>query len=277
MEYIIAADIGGTNCRLGLFSTEDGTLTLDRIAWVETGNIAHADCLLETAAQTLDFDIAQASVLVVTIAGPVEGEHYGKLTNGNLLVDLRRHKQLFPAMRIRVINDFLAQAWAVLSREGSNATLLAGPQQIHPDTRRAIIGAGTGLGYASLSPTASGWLAQPSENGHAAFPFTGADEFDLATFLCARLDVPYATGDDVITGRGLAVLHEYLTGDKLDPADIGDNFLSRDTQTLAWYARLYAHPKWQLFLRNVPIRLITDKNSGIWGAARFGLDLLEKS
>lgn len=325
MGVILAADIGGTNCRLGLFKFQKNKLTMDKAAWVETGSIAQTDALLSAFERELDMDPDKADAVAVAIAGPVEENVKGRLSNGSLFLDFTDLN--IKDTRYYLLNDFMAQAYAVVSPEGEKAKLLSGPKSSPCDGVKAVIGAGTGLGQAILVPLdgtrtvkTSHWMAVASENGHSAFPFVNGAENDFHTFLRTKLKIPYATGDETVTGRGLAALHEFLTGEKLTPAQVGGQALSHDTPTLKWFARFYGRAcrnwilstmcegglwiaggiaaqnpllitcdyfldelynapyrsrSWDDLLRSVPIHLMEDTNSGLWGAARFGQQEME--
>lgn len=323
MASILAADIGGTNCRLGLFKLNKNKLVLDKQAWIETGSIAHTEALLAAFERELETGHAVADNVVVSIAGPVEDCTRGKLSNGNLEMDFSGFRE--KGQKFYLVNDFMAQAYAVLSPEGERARLVAGPKKPLRDNTRAVIGAGTGLGQATLvrldsapEGQAGQWLAVPSENGHSAFPFINGQENDFHTFLRMKQKIPYSTGDNTVNGSGLAYLHEFLTGEKLIPAQVGAQYLSKDTETLRWYSRMYARacrnwilstrcdgglwiaggiaaqnpltvtsehfvrelynsPLWEDYLRSIPIYLMEDTNSGLWGAARFGQQQLESA
>lgn len=316
MSIVLAADIGGTNCRLGLFRLERGVLNVDRLTWIKTDSVPHTEALLLAFERELEMAPHEVDACVVAIAGPVEDCSRGKLSNGTLTIDfspLNAHGR-----RFFLVNDFMAQAYAVVSPEGERAELLAGPEVPHNDGMRAVIGAGTGLGQASLiridahwSVHSAQWLAIPSENGHAAFPFVNDEENACHTFMREQWGVPYVTGDMAISGRGLACLHQFLTKEKLTPPEVGNAALGCDSPTLQWYARFYARacrnwmlstlcegglwiaggiaaqnplvvrcksftdelynsPQWESLLRSIPVYMMSDDNSGLWGAARFG-------
>lgn len=325
MAIILAADIGGTNCRLGLFKLSKNRLTMDKAAWVETGSIANVAALQTAFERELDMPPDNADAVVVAIAGPVEDCARGRLSNGMLELDFAPLNK--KTRRYFLLNDFMAQAYAVLSPEGEKARLITGPRKAAHDGVRAVIGAGTGLGQAILVQLDANttnrpghWLAVASENGHSAFPFVNGAENDFHTFLRTRMKISYATGDVTINGRGLAILHEFLTGEKLTPAQVGGQALNQETPTLKWYSRLYARAcrnwilstmcegglwiaggiaaqnpmvvgceyflnelynapynaeQWGGYLRSVPIYLLEDTNSGLWGAARFGQQEVE--
>lgn len=325
MAVILAADIGGTNCRLGLFKFQKNKLSMEKASWVETGSIAEAKALMQAFERELDVVPTKADAVAVAIAGPVEENVKGRLSNGTLELDFTELNT--NGRRYYLINDFMGQAYAVVSPEGEKAKLLYGPKDAPGDGVKAVIGAGTGLGQALLVPLdgsrtvkTSHWMAVASENGHSAFPYVDGAENDFHTFLRTKLKIPYGTGDETVTGRGLAALHEFLTGEKLTPAQVGGQALSHDTPTLKWFSRFYARAcrnwilstmcegglwiaggiavqnpllinsdyfkdelynapyrdkRWDNFLHSVPVRLMEDTNSGLWGAARFGQQELE--
>lgn len=328
-RHILAADIGGTNCRLARFSLlSEGRLVQERAVWVGSPALQTTEHLLAALERELELHPAHADATVLAVAGPVEGGVCGRLTNGRLALDVR------PLLAsgvpsVRVINDFVAQACACLTDMGAQARLLwpSGPSWAPPAVLvrapRAVMGAGTGLGVAALFPLdmavpdADGWLVAPSEGGHAAFPFVGEEEAAFHQFLRRALRLPYARGDDVLSGRGLALLHEFLAGERLAPDEVGRRALGGPTPTLRWYARFYGRacrnvmlttlcsgglwitggiavrnplcvdceaffaelhdaPAFAGWLRNIPVRLLEDAESGLWGAARYGRMLLER-
>lgn len=321
MKRVIAADIGGTNCRLGLFRLEAGELMPERSVWVETCDVEHPDSFVHAIEHELNTHLDDAEALVVAVAGPVEDNICGHLTNGKLTLDMRGHAKKFPHVHITVINDFMAQAYAVIDPLASSAPRIAGPAISPEHATRAVIGAGTGLGYASIhwvdakAGKQGYWMPFPSENGHAAFPFVNKRENEFHSFLKKNLEIPCACGDDVLAGRGLSLLHEFLTGEKLAPSGVGKNALSSDTETLEWYSRfygracrcwimatlcsgglwiaggiaaqnprcvqsehfekeLYGNPRWEDYLRQIPVYLQDDKNSGLQGAANLARQIV---
>lgn len=323
---LLAADIGGTNCRLARFSLlPEGRLVLERAVWLESASLHTTEHLLAALERELELHPAHADATVLAVAGPVS-EGRGRLTNGCLEVDVR---PLAAAPPVRVINDFVAQACACLTDMGDRARLLRPPgaspaaPAVPARLPRAVVGAGTGLGVAALfpldmaAPAAGGWLVAPSEGGHAAFPFVGEEETAFHAFLRRELRLPYARGDDVLSGRGLALLHAFLTGERLAPGEVGRRALDGPTPTLHWYARFYGRacrnvmlstlcsgglwisggiaarnplcvgcdaffaelhdaPAFAGWLRNIPVRLMEDGESGLWGAACYGRMLLEQ-
>lgn len=319
-KLLAVADIGGTNGRFALFANTESGLQLLAKKWVSTAQLentasitkefldwrhehlaANSDKLFGHVCDKADAGINNFAAIVIAVAGPVS-ERRGCLTNACLNIDLDEADISCPA---RLVNDFEVQAWASLAPCGQKARLIAGPEKNSRETR-AVIGAGTGLGVGALLPEGSGWRALPSEAGHVSFPFLGKDENDFHSFLCSRLGLRFARGDDAITGRGLEILHEYLAGEKITAREVGSKALQSQTPTLEWYSRFYARAcrNWMLttlcngglwiaggiaaqnplavtssffreelynapedYLRSMPVRLIEDKDSGLWGGA----------
>lgn len=157
------------------------------------------------------------------------------------------------------------------------------------------------------------WRAIPSEVGHSAFPFVGSEEQAYQDFLARELGRDYPTAENVLSGEGLSVLHYYLSGQFFYPPAVGAEALAHDTPTLLWYARFWGrfcrqwilttlcgglwigggiaaknplcvtHPAFFQELGLVadpggvvdatPIYLISDGNSGLWGAAQAIVEL----
>lgn len=330
IRHLLAADIGGTNCRLARFAlTSEGELVQEHSVWLESSALHTEGHLLAALERELELHPARADATVFAVAGPVHDGLCGRLTNGSLEVDMRA-LALAGGRPVRVINDFVAQACACLTELGAHARLLwptavpSGFSSLLARAPRAVIGAGTGLGMAALFPLdmavpgADGWLVAPSEGGHAAFPFTGDKENAFHEFLRGTLQLPAVRGDDVLSGRGLALLHEFLAGERLAPGEVGRAALEGPTPTLRWYARFYGRACRNImlstlctgglwiaggiaarnplcvscgeffaelhtesafgdWLRNIPVRLLEDVESGLWGAAWYGRMLLEQS
>jgi glucokinase len=327
MRRIFAADIGGTSARFASFILDGGgraaargvgadsvpDLELERVAWLPTSELTDTASALAAFSRALDMPPGMladtADALVFALAGPV-AEGRGSLTNGALRLDLADARHVPPTF---LINDFLAQAYACAGRPGKTAHPVITPSQ---DARasgglRAVVGAGTGLGMAVLFDSGNGLFALPSEAGHAVFPFAGEDEWRFQEFVREHTGLPCVVGDVTLTGRGLVLLHQYLTGENLKPREVSRSALRGDTPTLRWYSRLYgrfcrnvvlttlctdglwiaggiaadnplvvtsesfaeeffALPDFEPLLRRVPVSLMDDKNSGLWGAAYAG-------
>jgi glucokinase len=238
MALILAADIGGTNSRFACFTADPGgALALRGVARLKTGQADSFAGLLaalwqgEFAPGPQEFDLA-----VLAVAGPVQGGSYSRPPN--IAWDIRAaDAEKAGLARCLLVNDFVAQAFGCRTDAVREARVVQAGRA-DPAAALAVIGAGTGLGHCALVPHGAGFAPVPSEAGHAAFPLYGEAEERFARFLRERTGKPYPYGDLVVSGPGLSLLHEFLTGERLPAREI-DRRLTPESETLVWFARLY--------------------------------------
>lgn len=335
MKKILCADIGATHSRFAWFTlaepaTDDfaappdsappasaastnpaAGLELQDIRWLPTAPDGSLAAQLRTLySEGFPLPPEQTAMAVLAVAGPVRRGRYSKLPLAGWEVDLDLIEGEFPFAAATLINDFTAQALAVLTPPGQAAREIL-PGEPEPAGPLAIVGAGTGLGKALLLPATGparpAPLVIPSEGGHADFPFAGGREGDYLDFLLQKRGEERISGNTVVSGQGLAYLHWFLGGRKLEPAAVLAE-LAPDSATMAWAARFYGrvcrnyaletlatgglyvaggvaartpelldHPEFARefhhsptmneLLTRIPVRLINDQNSGLWGAA----------
>jgi glucokinase len=318
MKHILAADIGGTNSRFGRFKLdEDEKLSLVETQWIDTANASSFSHLLDLLQKTtFSLSHEQSDIAVFAVAGPVTEGVSSNPPNIDWSIDVSNSAEDFKLRRCLLINDFAAQAWACRSPVVESARpVLAG--QPDPAAALAVIGAGTGLGMAALVPDgAGGYVAAASEGGHGALPFESPAEMDIMKFIINELDVPYVETEYVVSGKGLSLIHQFLSGEILSPAEIGSN-VPQGSETFQWMARFYGracrnyalqviarggvyiaggiaakvpalitHPEFKLQFHNsktmrsvleaIPVSLITNEESGLWGAAYFAAQTLRQ-
>jgi glucokinase len=318
MKKILTADIGGTNSRFGYFEADGtGRLALVNSKWFKTGN-ADSFTRLMTIVNESDFPLKpyDADMAVFAVAGPVENGVYSAPPLIPWDIDITNARDKYGIRRCVLINDFIAQAFATRSHAGKSAQEIL-PGNISPEGTVGVIGAGTGLGQAALvHDGAGGYVAVPSEGGHASFPFVSDPEFTFQKFVMLELDEEYVTGNHIVSGRGLSLIHQFLTSEKLEPKDV----VKRCTpacETLAWAARFYGRAcrnyalevlslggmyiaggvaaklpamlmhkafseefrsskTMSRILARIPVLLITNEESGLWGAALLGQQMLKR-
>jgi glucokinase len=312
MAKILAADIGGTNSRFALFDTAGGILGMERSLWLKTHEAASFADLLDQV-RASGFPLSGAiDAAVLAVAGAVHGGVQCRLPNAPWGVDLR--EVVLGARTACLINDFAAQAFACRTSAVTGAQVIQAGES-EPDAVVGVIGAGTGLGHSALIPDGDRWVALSSEAGHMSFPFTGQEEAVYGEFNRTASGRNWAEGDTVVTGLGLHLLHQHLTGEDLPPAGISAR-ITPESATTRWFARFYGRAcrNWAMavmargglfiaggvaarnpmlvtvpefldefhnshvhgeFLRTVPIRLNANEESGLYGAALYGAQLLQ--
>ncbi len=254
---ILAADIGGTNARFAEVRI-DG---LSRVKVAEpvifptvSESIDSFAGLLEHYAQTRPPGspaLEEYDALAIAIAGAVSGK---RATLPNIPWDIDLGASL-PVRNAFLLNDFYAQAHAYLDPAiFDNLRLLRPGPGMGPGSI-AVVGAGTGLGHAALKSYRGSRVVLGSEAGHCAFAFHGEDERRIEASMMARRGKTWLSGDDVVTGSGVAFLHEALTGESVSP---GEALAPRaeETPTCRYFSRFYARACRNFCLAMYPVEAL---------------------
>ncbi len=308
---ILAADIGGTNSRFALFSGRSADdLLLLRHVTLATGEFTSFSDLLAAGREGLGGDGEDLALASFAVAGPVQKGSFCRPPNIAFTIDISDTRPL-GVKRCVLLNDFVAQGMACLTPLVRDALTIQGGRPELGGTV-AVVGAGTGLGHCALVPCRDeGYAPQASEAGHMSFPFSGADEARYEAFICKATARPYAIGDQVVSGLGLSLLHEFLTGSRLPASEVAAG-LGPDSETLAWFSRFYGRacrnyalavlalggvfvsggvaarnpvlvtsrqfieefrlsPTQGELLARMPVKLNAEQDSGLYGAALYGL------
>lgn len=313
---ILTADIGATNSRFAQFHQKpEGGLSLVEVKWLPTASAASfAELIQQLKTEGFFLDLDKADIFVAAVAGPVERGVKCSPPFISWDIDISQIQEEFGFGRVALINDFVAQAYACRSPVGK-IEILDG--EIVEDAAIAVLGAGTALGKAVLIPDgAGGFLAVPSEGGHASFSFIRGREYEFQEFLKIELGEDYIIANYVVSGKGLVYIHRFLTGESLEAREVAETF-SPDSETLEWAARFYgrvcrdfalevlslggmyiaggvaarspqiitheafrkefrASPTMGHILEKIPVYLIDNQDSGLWGAAFLGLQELDR-
>lgn len=222
---LLAADVGGTNVRIGLFDASQRRPVLIGKREYATAAFATFRDVAARFAREIAPD-ARVHAATIGVAGPVLGSR-AELTNRAFVVDADDTVAAF-GVRAHLLNDLVAQAYSVDALEPSElAVLQAGRPRA--DGHAALIAAGTGLGQALL-PRVDGRLRpSPSEGGHADFAARTDRELALVAFLrarCGRAEV-----EQVLSGPGLVNLSAFTHGDR--PCDVSTSPGDRAAQVSA--------------------------------------------
>ena len=239
-KRILCADIGGTNSRFGHFEADAaGNLSVAGTKWFRTGEVASFGHLIRLLRKS-DFQLkpGDADIVVIAVAGPVERSVYSFPPLIPWDIDITNARTDYGFRKALLINDFVAQAYATRSIVGHSAREIL-PGQIISQGTVAVIGAGTGLGKAMLVSGSNGrYIAMPSEGAHANFPFVSLQESRFQEFLIHKLGEEYITANSVVSGKGLTLIHQFLTGEKLEPKDVMRK-CTLDCETLVWASRFF--------------------------------------
>ena len=217
----LGGDIGGTKTLLAL-ADESGALLLER----RYSSRDHGDFDSVLAAFLAEARAAGHGAPIRAacfgVAGPVV-QNRAQLTYLPWLMDGTAIASRHGVKSVRLANDFEATASAIPGLGAEQfITLQAGQPQ--DKTPKVVLGAGTGLGVASLVWHHDGYRVVPGEGGHMGF--APADEEQAGLWRALHAEMGRVTAETVICGAGLARIHRHLGGSTLDPADISGDALA---------------------------------------------------
>lgn len=251
-----------------------------------------------------------ADIAVIAVPGPVLDGTLCAPPFISWRIDFSKATEEFGFSRWLLVNDFVAQAHAARSTAAAAATVLIAGRPVSGAAIAVVgAGTGFGQALL-LPDGRGGHVAVPSEGGHAEFPFVGEAERDFAEFLVHRLAVDRITSAHVVSGAGLSNIHWHLSGRRLAPEDVTGELLAGTASlawAARFYGRacklyvlhgaafgglyiaggvavrtpaLLTHPEFTREfqdsatmgdrLREVPVLLMADEDSGLWGAAELG-------
>jgi glucokinase len=196
VETVLLGDVGGTHSRFALLG-DDG-----RPAEARAYQNDDVESLQDVIARYLQAAGAAPREAVLAFAAAVTGPEIA-LTNRGWRFTLDDLKSRFGLTRIRAVNDFEAQAWALPLLGKEDLQHIGGPAEIGQGPK-VVLGPGTGLGVAALVPTGARWFAVATEAGHVSFGPAAAEEDEV--FARLRKTAP-PSAELLLSGPGLQRLH----------------------------------------------------------------------
>ena len=213
-RMLICGDVGGTKVLLGLAEPRG-----DGLRWRLQRRYVCAN-YPDLTAMLADFmRIASDAALYpgditggcLAVAGPVsEHGRTARLTNLPWEIDAGALAASFGTGPIRLVNDFAAAAAGI---DAVEPDALAELQAGEPEKRgvRLVIGAGTGLGVATLvwhGGAEGGYRALPGEGGHVGFAPTDATQVELWRYLSR--DGTRVSNEHIASGPGLVSVYRFF-------------------------------------------------------------------
>ncbi|MDR3088063.1 MAG: glucokinase [Azoarcus sp.] len=208
-SLFLAADIGGTRTRLLLARVCAEGWRVIRQQETANRDYAGVEALLEDFPGA-DGNGEQPVAVCLAIAGAIENQNQSaRMTNLPWNVEGERLRARFGFTRLRLINDFAAQAHGLVCL-GAEDFLTLYPGDPEENGVRALIGAGTGLGMAMLAGTRQQPLVLPSQGGLADFAPRGVRELALFEALLARHG--RVSLEMLLSGHGLERIYRHVVG-----------------------------------------------------------------
>ncbi len=208
---VLIGDIGGTNARFAILV--DSYAEPKEFPVLLTQDFETIEDAIQSA--VLDHTSILPRSAVIAVAGPVEGDEI-PLTNCKWVVRPREMMERFNLADITVLNDFEAQALAVVSLDEKHLENIGGDTG-HPNGKRVVLGPGTGLGVAGLIRSRQTWVPVPGEGGHVDFgPRTERDN-EIFPFI-EKID-GRVSAEQLLCGRGLQHIYQAICqADGLKPS-----------------------------------------------------------
>ncbi len=211
---ILCGDIGGTKTLLGL--ANGGQLVADRR--YTNADFPDFGSLLASFFSDTQTDSVQLAGACLALAGPIADDGTSaRLTNLPWTIDAAELARRFGLPPPRLVNDFAAAAVGAVTAPDDQLALLQAGEPL-AEAPRLVVGAGTGLGMAIVLPRDGGWQCIAGEGGHVAFAPANEQQSALWHFLAQRHG--RVTWERVVSGPGLAAIHEFLDGVVLSPEQV---------------------------------------------------------
>lgn len=211
IEFVLAADIGGTRARLALARRDGKRVSLERVEVIPVREAAS----LEDAVAGFLAQGPRPVRACLAWAGPIEGAR-ARLTNGPWVADSAALAARFGLDRVTLVNDFHAAA-AGVDEVGDDALHVLQPGASDPAGARLVIGAGTGLGVAYALRDVHGTRVIAGEGGHVAFAPQDDEQAALWRHLRKRMD--RVTAEHVVSGPGIVNLYDFCCASSGAPPD----------------------------------------------------------
>jgi len=202
VRLALIGDIGATYARFALVRA-DGTATPARV-YALNDYPSLAEAIEEYLAE--ERPAGKPSQAVLAIAAPITGDRV-TLTNHPWTFSIEALRQRLHLDRLRVVNDFAANALAIPRLSAGDRVQVGGGSPA-ADTPIGIIGPGTGLGVGALVPLPDGGAPIQGEGGHVTMAPADARESAVIDLMRKRYD--HVSAERVLSGPGLVNLYNAL-------------------------------------------------------------------
>ena len=199
---ILIGDIGGTNARFAILKDSHSDPVFFPV--ISTEVCESLDEAIQLA--VLDQTSVHPSSALLAVAGMVAGDQI-ELTNRGWTIQPQQMLETLRLESIIVINDFEAQALAVLSLPPDDMEQIGGGDA-DENAPCAVLGPGTGLGVAGLVQMNGAWIPIAGEGGHVDIgPRTDREN---AIFKYLESADGRISAEQVLSGRGILNLYRAI-------------------------------------------------------------------
>ena len=200
---ILTADIGGTTTRIRIYTGE-----VQQWQYQQEFASTSYPSLEKILAQVFqEQNISRISCGCIAVAGPVEHGQKARVTNLPWIIDKKNLAQMGIFQKIHLLNDFESLAYA-LDHFPNQDLLFLQQGQKDPFGSQVVLGAGTGLGEASVKKINHLKRVCPSEGGHCHFAPETFRQWELWRFLSPSYS--RISRERILSGQGIIHLAEFL-------------------------------------------------------------------
>jgi glucokinase len=202
-RFLLIGDVGPANVSLAIAVERAGVVETVIDGTFPSRGFRSLEDIVRKFMEGLHFPVTSACF---SVAGPVVDEQVW-FPNLDWCVDQRQVRETFKLQSVLLVNDLQATAMALpYLGAAQTATLQMGvPAE---KGMRAVIATGMGLGEAVLVSGNGGYVAFPSEGGHADFAPNGPLQEELLAYL--RGDGGHVSYERVCSGLGIPNLYRFL-------------------------------------------------------------------
>jgi glucokinase len=208
---ILAGDIGGTKCNLGLLEKRDGAFDVRfRHRFPSLSYARFEDIVDEFLRGAREASVIppreKISAAGFGVAGPVIGRRV-RMTNVPWGLDADSLAGQLGTPHVVLLNDLEAAGYSVrwISPDQFCSLNDGTPE---PEAPQALIAAGTGLGEAMLHWNGARYVVSPGEGGHCDLAPRTDQEIELLRHM--KKTSKYVSFEMVLSGRGFRTVHEFL-------------------------------------------------------------------
>lgn len=230
---ILAGDIGGTKALLQLIECRRSDMEcvqhFNSLAQLYSANpppnirliseqrfvcaeFESLESIINTFLDALNLNQISVEIACFGLPGPVDGERV-ELTNLPWIVESHQIEQACSISRVFLINDFHAAALGVQLLQPDQLTTLysteASGSQASVNGHHLVIGAGTGLGVASVYFDGERAIPVAHEGGHFDFAPISETQVQLLSWLWQQYE--HVSYERVLSGPGLESLYRFFS------------------------------------------------------------------
>ena len=219
---VLAGDIGGTHTRLCLLEKKAEKIQIVREQIYASRQYPDLVPIVKVFLQNNADPLPEAACFAV--AGPVRDQQ-ARVTNLPWLLKSTQLKKALSIDRLALINDFQAVGYGLATLdEDQFVTLQRGQPEKH--ARRALIGAGTGLGISSLIYQDGCYVPYSSEGGHVGF--APADELQIRLLRYLQRSLDYVCYEHLLSGPGLQRIYQFFLQENGSPSEFSNRIMQAD-------------------------------------------------